>query len=103
EDVFADEVGDAGSAVNDAAGHRVALEGSASVGVIVHRPGVVEAVEIAGRSGFRAVDVALAPGPAVVASVDDEIHLLACVLADIGAPEFPGRGVEAHPPRVPQA
>ena len=46
---------------------------------------------------------ALAPVPAVVAALLDEVDLLVQVLADVAGPELAGLAVERHPPDVAQA
>ena len=60
------------------------------------------------RIGVEGVDVArtchrthaFVHGPAVVAALDDAVHLLPREVADVAAVEPPGRAVELEPPRV---
>src|SRR5262245_45912030 len=44
---------------------------------------------------------ALQNAPAIVAAAFDQIDLLPQILTDVAAPEVPGRGIEAHLPRLP--
>src|SRR5437016_1520984 len=45
----------------------------------------------------------LARAPAVIAALNDQIHLLEFVLADVGGPKFARLAVETHPPNIAQA
>src|SRR4051812_41461157 len=62
-----------------------------------------DGVDVIRRIGARFEPVeALADAPAVIATLDDQVHFLPLVLADISRPELSGFAIPTHAPDVAQ-
>ena len=95
-DVGPDQVGQAGAAVDPAAGERAGL----AVGVLGGR----RQDRVGARLALGDEDVApLGEAPAVVAPLLDQVDLLPEVLAVLADPELARLAVEAQPPGIAQA
>ena len=106
EDVGSVERGDSSASIDASADHRVALEVSGAVSVVVEGRcvsvgGIVREIGRCARAWPG--DGTLPERPAMVGPATRDVDHFPTILADVADPQFPGDPVEGHSPRIAQA